>query len=105
MDESAFLTQTDAIFEKIQHQIDKSGLDIEPSQNGNVLELEFADGSKIIVNRHTFNQEMWIAARSGGFHYRNLDGIWKNTRDEGEFFSTLALLISTQSDSPFTFEA
>lgn len=33
------------------------------------MELEFADGSKVIINRHVPNQEMWLAAKSGGFHY------------------------------------
>lgn len=41
----------------------KQGIDVDCNVNGAVMELEFDDGSKIIVNRHTPNQEMWIAAQ------------------------------------------
>lgn len=103
MTESEFLELTDAVFARIENALDDSGLDAEPMRSGNVLEIELADGGKVIVNRHAFNQELWIAAKSGGFHYRLQDGAWRNTREAGEFFDDLAQILSEQSGEPFAF--
>ncbi|SFN52929.1 CyaY protein [Formivibrio citricus] len=103
MTESEFLNLTDAVFDRIESALDDSGLDAEPMRMGNVLEIELADGSQIIVNRHAFNQELWIAAKSGGFHYRLMDGAWRDTRGTGEFFADLAAAISAQAGEAFRF--
>jgi len=56
---------------------------IECHLNGPVLELEFANGSQIVINRHAPNREIWLAAKSGGFHYAFQDGQWVSRRDGG----------------------
>lgn len=101
MTESEFLDLTDALFARIETALDDS--DVEPLLMGNVLELECADGSKIIVNRHAAMQEVWIAAKSGGYHYRLQNGIWTNTRGEGEFFADLAAAILAQAGESVSF--
>lgn len=103
MTESEFLDVTDIVFSQIEAALDASDLDLDTLLTGNVLEIELEDGSKIIVNRHTFNQEIWIAAKSGGYHYRLQDGVWANTRGDGEFFADLAAAISAQSGERFQF--
>ncbi|MBB5018333.1 CyaY protein [Chitinivorax tropicus] len=103
MDESDFLDAAEAVFNRIETAIDASGLDIECNLNESVMELEFDDGTKIIVNRHTPNRELWIAARSGGFHYAWRDDAWRNTRDGSEFFASLARLVSDQAGDVFQF--
>jgi len=57
----------------------------------------FADGSKIIVNRHGVAREMWVAARAGGFHFRWDGGAWRDTRDGAELLEKLSVLASQQS--------
>jgi len=101
MTESEFLDLTDRIFAQIEAALD--GSDVEPLLSGNVLELECEDGSKIIVNRHAAMQELWIAAKSGGYHYRLQEGVWTNTRGEGEFFADLATAIRAQSGETVNF--
>lgn len=103
MTESEFLDVTDSVFARIEAALDDSGLDVDTLRTGNVLEIELDDGGKVIVNRHTFNQELWIAAKSGGYHYRCVDGVWRNTREDGEFFADLATAICAQSGEPFSF--
>jgi CyaY protein len=62
-----------------------------------VLEIEFIDnGSKIIVNSQAPMQEMWVAAKSGGFHYKHNGESWINTRDQSELFSSLSKMVSEQ---------
>ena len=68
-----------------------------------VLEIEFDDGGKIIVNRHEASQEVWVAARAGGFHFRQQDGVWRDTRDQAELMERLAGLISGQAGERFSF--
>ncbi|HXC39169.1 MAG TPA: iron donor protein CyaY, partial [Burkholderiales bacterium] len=69
------------------HAFDASGVDCEPElKAGGVLEVEFEDGTKIIVNKHGAAQEIWVAAKSGGFHFRYEDGRWLDTRSKEELF-------------------
>lgn len=103
MNESEFLELADAVFERVQNAIDDQGVDVECTINGAVMELEFADGSKVIINRHAPNQELWIAARSGGFHFGLRDNEWRNTRDSREFFEHLGELIALHSGEAFAF--
>ncbi|MDN0081344.1 iron donor protein CyaY [Crenobacter sp. SG2305] len=104
MTESEFLDLSDAIFARIETAIDDAGLDADTVCNGNVLELDF-DGVKVIVNRHTPNQELWIAAKTGGYHFAQKDGVWLSARDGAEFFATLSQVVSDAAGEPFTLMA
>lgn len=102
MTESEFLTLANTTLATIENTLeqatDTTDLDVECSRNGNVLEIECIDnGSKIIVNIQTPMQELWIAARSGGFHYKYNGSRWLNTRDQTDFFETLSRVITEQS--------
>lgn len=110
MTESEFLTLADTVLSTIEaaleHVTQTTDLDIECSRNGNVLEIEFIDnGSKIIVNSQTPMAEMWIAAKSGGFHYKRVDGRWVNTRDGSELFASLSRMLSQQGGADITIAA
>ncbi len=66
-----------------------------------MLEIEFIDnGSKIIVNSQAPMKEMWVAARSGGFHYKRVGDEWRNTRDGSEFFAALSDVATEQGGAP-----
>lgn len=101
MTESEFLALADETLGAIEAALERvandSDLDVECSRSGNVLEIEFVDnGSKIIVNSQAPMQEMWVAARSGGFHYKRVDGQWRNTRDQSEMFASLSKMVTEQ---------
>jgi len=73
-------------------------VDIECARSGNVLEIEFiANRSKMIINTQAPMQEIWVAARAGGFHFRLQQGQWCDTRDGGELFAALSKLASEQA--------
>ena len=103
MTESEFNELADAVFERIEQTIDASGIDIECNLNGPVLELEFEDGSKVIINRHGPNQEIWLAAKSGGFHYAMQDEQWISRRDGSELFGKLEELVRLGSGETLEF--
>jgi len=65
-----------------------------------VLEVEFDNAAKIVINRHTAAREIWVAARSGGFHFRYDGSTWRDTRDGTELFAALSKLASAQSGTP-----
>jgi CyaY protein len=68
-----------------------------------VLEIEFIDtDSKIIVNTQAPMQEIWMAARSGGFHYRFNGQQWLDTRDGSELYAALSKVASLQAGSTIT---
>ena len=69
---------------------------------GGVLEIEFADGSKIIVNRHAVAREIWVAAKAGGFHFRWDGQSWLDTRDGAELMAKLSALASQQAGEVVT---
>ena len=107
MSESEFLAQAEATLTAIEAALDRLNdadlLDVECSRSGNVLEIEFIDnGSKIIVNSQAPMRELWVAARAGGFHYKQQDGKWLNTRDGTELFAALSELASGQAGSTVT---
>ena len=62
-----------------------------------ILEIECGDGSKLIVNRHVPNREIWVAARSGGFHFRADGGAWRDARSGGELGARLTDLLRDQA--------
>jgi CyaY protein len=100
MDETQFEALATRALQRIEQALDESGIDADfELKEGGVLELEFANGSKIIVNRHGAAREIWVAARAGGFHFRWDGSAWRDTRDGSELFAALSKLVSAQSGS------
>ena len=97
MTENEFNELADAVFQRIEHAIDTGNADMDYDSNGSLLEIEFADGNKIVVNRHVPNREIWLAARSGGFHYAFQDGRWFSQRDGSELYARLGELVQQGS--------
>jgi len=103
MTEKEFNELADAVFARIEQAIDASGADIDSNLNGPVLELEFDNGTQIVINRHAPNQEIWLAAKSGGFHYAHQDGRWVSQRDDSELYGKLGELVQLASGITIAF--
>jgi len=99
MTENEFNQYADAALARVEAAVDLHGGDVESNRSGNVLEIEFDNGQKIIINRHDANQEIWDEAKSGGFHYVYQEGIWHSRRDGSELFSTLVELFAQQGET------
>ena len=101
MNDSEFNALADAVLKRIEAGLEDSGIDLDFALvSAGVLEIEFAGGSKIIVNRHGAAKEMWVAARSGGFHFRWDGKAWRDTRDNGELLAALSAMVSAQVGEP-----
>lgn len=105
MTDSDYLSRAEAVLARIEQAIDEIDADIELDRSGNVLTLEFENGSKIIVNLQPPMQEIWIAAKAGGFHFKFDNGRWVDTRNNREFFTSLSDYATQQAGEPVTFSA
>jgi CyaY protein len=110
MTESEFMdlaeSTLDAIETAFEQAADADEIDVECSRKGNVLEIEFVDsGAKIIVNSQTPMQEIWVAAKAGGFHYKRHGAQWLDTRDGSELFAALSQLVNRQCGTDVRFSA
>ena len=90
----------EAIERALERAVDAGALEVDyERKDGGVLELEFADGARMVINRHGAAREIWVAAKSGGFHFRHDAGRWLDTRTGGELYASLSRLVSAQSGS------
>ncbi|MGE5172061.1 MAG: iron donor protein CyaY [Rudaea sp.] len=100
MDESAFIGAADATLDKIGLALDAAletgGADLDWELRDGVLTIECDDGSRVIVNRHVPNREIWVAAKSGAFHFRPDGGRWRDTRGTEELGASLVRLLKSQ---------
>lgn len=98
MDESAFTALADAEMTRLEAAIEACGADLDlETLPGGVLELTFEDDTQVVINRHVAAQEIWVAAKSGGFHFAPREGQWVSGRDGSELYATLSRVISEQS--------
>ena len=96
MNESDFHRAVDGVLARIESSLeDADGVDVDLESG--ILTLTCGDGSRIIVNRQTPNREIWVAARSGGFHFTYRDGAWRDTRSGDELFASLSRVIASQA--------
>lgn len=98
MNESEFNGLAEETLDRIEGALETCNADLDCSREADgVLEIEFDDGAKIVVNRHAAMQEVWVAARSGGYHFRWDGKSWRDTRDGAELMRALSALISAQA--------
>lgn len=100
MSDSVFEDAAEAALVAVEAAVEAAldaGLDADIERQGNVITLGFEDGSRIVVNSHSAARELWLAARSGGYHYRLVDGRWIDGRSGDEFFAALSRAVSQQS--------
>lgn len=84
---------------------EESDADIDNQRVGGMVTLVFRDRSQIVVNLQKPLHEIWLAARSGGYHYKFDGQRWIDTKGQGEFFASLSRYASEQAGSPLSFTA
>lgn len=84
---------------------DASDVDIDNQRTGGMITLSFTNRSQIIINLQKPLQEIWMAAKAGGFHYKFNSGQWLDTKDSSEFYANLSRYASEQAGQPLVFSA
>jgi len=106
MTESEFENLAGATLAALESAFEAGAPDADVQAKGTgLLEIEFEDGSKMIINRHGAAREIWVAARSGGFHFRHDGAAWRDTRDGTELFAAVSRLASLQAGTPVLLSA
>lgn len=103
MNEQEFREASETTLHAIEEALAQSDADLDFEWQGDgVLEISFSDRSKIIINRHSAAQEIWVAARSGGFHFSRKETTWVDTRDGQLLADKLSKLMSQQAGEAIT---
>ena len=97
----ALLASVEAACDRINDQTDA---DIDNQRVGAVVTLVFANGSQIVVNLQKPLHEVWMAARAGGYHYRFVDGEWRDTKSSETFYAALSRCASAQAGLALNFD-
>lgn len=106
MTESEFENLAGAALAALESAFEAGAPDADVQTKGaGVLEVEFDNGSKMIINRHAAAREIWVAAVSGGFHFRHDGRVWRDSRDGTELFAAVSRLASQQGGVPVTLQA
>lgn len=100
-----FNARADAMLARIEAALEACDIDFDfETKPGGVLELEFDNGSKVIINRHSAAREIWVAAKSGGYHFRAEGERWVGTRDGEELLAAIARCMTEQSGERVTLD-
>jgi CyaY protein len=107
MNDSEFHQLADRLMLKIEETLDEfeGDADIDYETNGGVMTLTFENGSKIVINRQEPLHQVWLATKSGGYHFTLRDNQWLCDRSGREFWSLLTEACSTQAGEEIHFPA
>lgn len=105
MTESEFARLAELTLARIESAIDDCGVDIDCENSGGILQLTFANGSQIVINKQAAGREIWLAAKSGGFHFVWNDGEWRDTRDATPLLAALGKCASEQAGQAVSLES
>ena len=94
-----------AIEASLENAFQEQDLDLDIArQGGNVVNIQFEDKSVIVVNTQPPLQEIWVAAKEGGFHYRFTGTLdqpqWSDTKTGHDLFADLNRFASKQAGVP-----
>lgn len=104
MTESEFIALTERVLNLLGATLDDDAGDLDWQLNDGILEIDCSDsedsggsGGKIIVNRHLPNREIWLATRGGGYHFKQVEKTWKDTRGGNDLPTELARALKAQA--------
>lgn len=109
MTELEYMNLAEALLRQVEAQCDtlndETDVDIDSQRVGGMITLVFTDQSQIVINLQKPLQEVWLAARAGGFHFRHDGAAWRDTKTGDEFFALLSREASVHAAMPLRFSA
>ena len=109
MTDLEFMDRAESVLRAIEQCCDRinaqTDADVDNQRVGSMVTLVFPNHSQIVVNLQKPLHEIWLAARSGGYHFK-FDGLaWRDTKGQGEIFARLSADATTQAGAPLVFSA
>jgi CyaY protein len=109
MTDPEFMDRAESLLKAIEEQSDRindeTDADLDTQRVGGMVTLSFSNRSQIVVNLQKPLHEIWLAAKSGGYHYRWTEGQWQDTKGQGEFFAALTRNATLQAGQELRFSA
>jgi CyaY protein len=109
MTDSEFMDRAERLLKAVEAGCDRindqSGADVDNQRTGGMVTLVFTNHSQIVINLQKPLHEIWLAAKSGGYHYKFDGEQWMDSKGEGEFFSNLSRFASEQAGGPLVFSS
>ena len=98
MNEAQYSDLLDDLMVGIEDAIDDAELDIDFETAAGILTLTCPDNSKVILSRQTPLLQLWLAAKSGGFHfdYSEDQQTWVLDSNGEDFMTVLNRCLSEQ---------
>ncbi len=107
MTDFEFMDHAEALLQAIESACDRfndeTDADIDNQRSGGMVTLTFGDRSQIVVNLQKPLHEIWMAAKSGGYHFKWQQGQWLDTKGQGDFFTRLSQDASLQGRQALVF--
>lgn len=107
MTDTEYLDKAEALLKAVEADCDRinenTDTDLDNQRVGGMVTLTFADRSQIVINLQKPLQEVWMATKAGGFHFKWSESAWRDTKGQGEFFQLLSQQASLHASSPVQF--
>jgi len=107
MTDLEYMDRAEAVLKAIELACDRisdeTDADVDNQRVGGMITLTFANRSQIVINLQRPLHEIWMAARSGGYHYKFDGSRWQDTKGTGEFFAHLEREASVQAGQALVF--
>jgi CyaY protein len=98
VNENEYNRCVDELMLQIEESIDNSALEIDCENSNGILTLTVeSNGSQMILSRQTASREVWLAARSGGFHFILKESIWRDTKTNDTLGMILQQAVKSQA--------
>ena len=108
MTDSEFMDHAESLLQQLETSCDRlneqSDIDIDNQRVGGMVTITFPNRSQLIVNLQKPLHEVWLAAQSGGYHYRFDGAAWQDTKGQGEFWQQFTSDAQRQFGAPLNFK-
>lgn len=109
MTDLEFMDRAEKLLLAIEQRCDEinetTDADLDSQRSGGLVTISFRNRSQIVVNLQKPLHEVWMAAQSGGYHFKFDGAAWQDTKGGVEFFAALTRDASAQSAMALTFSA
>lgn len=93
MTDLEFLDYAEKLLLAVEESCDRinetTDADLDAQRVGGMVTITFDNGSQIVINQQKPLHEIWLAAKTGGYHYRFDGQAWQDTKGGNEFFAEL----------------
>ncbi len=107
MTDSEFLDLAENLLRSVEASCDRINdqnlADIDNQRVGAMVTLVFSNRSQIVINLQKPLHEVWLAAKSGGYHFKFDGQQWSDSKGRGEFFASLSNYASEQAGCVLSF--